>query len=317
MPAMDEQSLQALRERMGDEYLGRRLRAQIRRMKRLRGHGRGRFHFENISGLMKTIKMVLRMTGLQEAGRRNALQLVARINQVRVSGLSAPLAGLRLLHITDLHLDGYPGLGAHIGRIAAGQKFDVCLLTGDYRYYETGTYRHIEAELAGLLPSLACRFGVYGILGNHDFIEMVPVLEAAGVRMLLNESACLTVDGANVWIVGLDDAHYYGLHDFTKGLRGVPCDELRILLAHSPEIIPEASVRGFALYLSGHTHGGQICLPGGWPPYVNARCPRRYIAGAWNFHGMAGYTSYGAGTSGVFARFFCPPEIVIHELVPA
>ena len=90
--------------------------------------------------------------------------------------------------------------------------------------------------------------------------------------------------------------------------------ERRILLAHSPEVIPEASERGFCLYLTGHTHAGQICLPGGWPPMVNARCPRRYIAGAWTFNGMAGYTSRGTGSSGVFARFNCPPEVVIHIL---
>jgi uncharacterized protein len=313
---MDEQSLLALGERVGNEYLGRRLRLQVDRMARYRGRGRGKFHFENMARLMKALKVVLRVTGLLGVGQRNALQLTVRTHRVPVAGLPAPLAGLRLLQITDLHLDGYAGLGAHIARVVAGERYDVCLLTGDYRYYATGTYRHIEAELDALLPTLACRLGVYGILGNHDFIEMVPILESAGVHVLLNESACLTVDGANLWVVGLDDAHFYGLHDFDKGLAGVPYDEPRILMVHSPEVIPEASARSFALYLAGHTHGGQICLPGGWPPYVNARCPRRYVAGAWDFHGMAGYTSYGAGSSGVFARFFCPPEIVIHELVP-
>ena len=78
--------------------------------------------------------------------------------------------------------------------------------------------------------------------------------------------------------------------------------ERRILLAHSPEVIPEASERGFCLYLTGHTHAGQICLPGGWPPMVNARCPRRYIAGAWTFNGMATHSD----TQGTWLIARCP-----------
>ena len=129
-----------------------------------------------------------------------------------------------------------------------------------------------------LLCRKACRLGVYGILGNHDFIEMTPLLEVAGVRLLLNEAVRVTENGAALWQVGLDDAHFYGLHDFDKALRDVPpaSRELRILLAHSPEAIPEASARGFHLYLTGHTYAGQICLPGGWPPMVNARWAVRF-----------------------------------------
>jgi hypothetical protein len=66
--------------------------------------------------------------------------------------------------------------------------------------------------------------------------------------------------------------------------------------------------------LCGHTHGGQICLPGGYPLTWDARCPRRLAAGAWSYGGMAGYTSVGAGSSVVNARLNCLPEITIHRL---
>jgi len=312
---MDEHSLLALRERIGDEHLGQRMRAQVDLMTQLMGRGYGSFHYENVSLFVHAIRLALRVTGLYRRGQRNALAFSVHENPVLMPDLPAPFAGLRILHLSDLHLDGYLGLGQHIARAVSGLAFDVCVLTGDFRFFDTGRYAHIATELEALVPALACRFGVYGILGNHDFIEMVPLLEAKGIRMLLNEAVALTADGASLWLVGLDDAHLYGMHNFEKGLRDVPPDAPRILLAHSPEVIAEASKRGFSLYLTGHTHGGQICLPGGHPLLLNARCPRRYaVGGPWQFQRMAGYTSRGTGSSGVFTRFFCPPEIVVHVL---
>ncbi len=311
---MDEHSLLALRERIGDEHLGRRMRGQVDRTVQLFGLERGGFHYENLPLFAHAVRLTLRVIGLYRRGRRNALALTVRENVVPMQGLPAPLDGLRILHLSDLHLDGYVGFGSHVAKAVSGLDFDACVLTGDFRFFDTGRYEHITAELEALMPALTCPLGIYGILGNHDFIEMVPMLEAAGVRMLLNEAVALTVGGASLWLVGLDDAHLYGVYDFEKGLRHVSPDGPRILLVHSPELIPEASARGFGLYLAGHTHGGQMCLPGGWPLLTNARCPRRYTAGAWQFNGMAGYTSLGTGSSGVFARFFCPPEIVIHVL---
>ncbi len=314
MEMIDEHSLLELRERIGDEHLGQRLRAQVDLTLRILGQGRARFHFENVPFFIEIVKLALRVTGLHSQGQRNALDLTVRENQVAIRDFPAPFDGLRILHLSDLHLDGYLGFGQHIANAISGLDFDVCVLTGDFRFFGSGQYHTLATELDALAPALACRFGVYGILGNHDFIEMVPMIEARGIRMLLNESVALTTGGTSLWLVGLEDAHLYGLHDFDKGLCDVPPDAPRILLIHSPEVIPEAGSRGFGLYLTGHTHGGQFCLPGGWGPYANARCPRRYTAGPWQYDGMAGYTSWGTGSPGVFARFFCPPEIVIHKL---
>jgi len=307
----------ALRARLGDQYVTERMRAQVDRLILFTGHGRARFHAENIWLLMRAVRLVLRLTGLYGVGQRNATRLTVKCNAAHIQGLPAPLAGLRILQISDLHIDGYPGFGEIVAGALAGQAFDLCLLTGDYRYHTDGAYRHLEAEFAALAPALACPLGVFGILGNHDYIEMVPLLERAGVRTLVNEAAAITTGGARLWLVGLDDVHFYGMHDFNRAQDGIPPGEPRILVVHSPEVIPEASERDYLLYLCGHTHGGQICLPGGWAPLVNTRCPRRYTAGAWQYDRLRGYTSRGAGSAGVFARFFCPPEVVIHELLPA
>jgi len=66
--------------------------------------------------------------------------------------------------------------------------------------------------------------------------------------------------------------------------------------------------------LAGHTHGGQICLPGGYALTWDARCPRRLAAGPWTYGAMMGYTSVGSGSSVVNARLNCLPEITVHEL---
>ena len=83
---------------------------------------------------------------------------------------------------------------------------------------------------------------------------------------------------------------------------------------HTPEMIPEAAQHGIDLYLCGHTHGGQICLPLIAPLLTQANCPRRYTRGAWRYGQVHGYTNTGAGASGVAVRFLCPPEIALIEL---
>jgi len=83
---------------------------------------------------------------------------------------------------------------------------------------------------------------------------------------------------------------------------------------YTPEIYRQAAAAGFDLLLSGHTHGGQICLPGGIPLTLDATLPRSLGSGAWKYRDMAGYTSVGAGSSVVPVRFNCPPEITLHYL---
>ncbi|HSD96826.1 MAG TPA: hypothetical protein VLB06_06745, partial [Sulfuricaulis sp.] len=87
-----------------------------------------------------------------------------------------------------------------------------------------------------------------------------------------------------------------------------------ILLSHTPEAYRNAAHAGFRLMLCGHTHGGQICLPGGIPIITDADCPRALVAGPWMYHGLIGYTSVGAGASIVDVRLNCPPEITLHRL---
>jgi uncharacterized protein len=160
----------------------------------------------------------------------------------------------------------------------------------------------------------AIKGSVYGVLGNHDTIRLLPGLEGLGIRILVNESEAIERSDQRIYLVGVDDAHFYRMDNIEKATAGIPSDEFSILISHTPEIYRQAAYADFNVLISGHTHGGQICLPGGIPLTLDSVLPRRMGSGAWKYHEMAGYTSVGAGSSVVPVRFNCPPEITLHHL---
>lgn len=131
---------------------------------------------------------------------------------------------------------------------------------------------------------------------------------------LLNECAVIGCGSASLYLAGVDDAHFYRADNIEKAATNIPQGCVSILLSHTPEIYRQAAHAGFDLMLSGHTHGGQICLPGEIPILLEAKVPRALGAGAWRHSGMAGYTSVGAGSSVVPVRFNNRPEITLHRL---
>jgi predicted MPP superfamily phosphohydrolase len=196
-------------------------------------------------------------------------------------------------------------------------EYDLCVLTGDFRFDTYGVFDGVMSRMARLMEVLNCSDGVVGILGNHDFIEMVPGFEAMGMTVLLNESLSIKRGEHQIWLVGLDDVHYYEVDDLGRAMENVDSSQPVVLLVHSPEVIEKAAAFGIDLYLCGHTHGGQVCLPGGIPIIGNARCPRNKLSGRWRHGRMQGYTHRGTGTSGLPVRINCPPEISIHRLIPS
>ena len=155
---------------------------------------------------------------------------------------------------------------------------------------------------------------VFAVLGNHDTIRMVPALERMEIRVLLNEQETIRRGNQSIHLAGIDDAHFYRVDNIEKAAAQIPRDEFSILLSHTPEIYRQAAHAGFRLLLAGHTHGGQICLPGSIPITLDSALPRRFGSGAWKYHEMLGYTSVGAGSSIVPVRLNCRPEITLHRL---
>jgi hypothetical protein len=193
-----------------------------------------------------------------------------------------------------------------------GLSYDACVLTGDYRAATAGPFDHALKGLAALCGQIKGQ--IYGVLGNHDTIRMVPALEDIGIKMLLNECAVIARGDQRIYLAGIDDAHFFRVDNIEKAASEIPQGGFSILLSHTPEVYRQAAHAGFSLILSGHTHGGQLCLPGQIPITLDSALPRRMGAGAWTYNTMAGYTSVGLGSSIVAARINCLPEITLHYL---
>lgn len=301
-----------LAERMGRTALKQRIERQAGIWAREEHQGRGLFFLERYFPVDEAVARVLRLCGMTARGKRNALDLRLTRTEFNLPGLPAEFDGFTLLHLSDPHLDLCPELTDRILETIDGVSFDLAVLTGDY-HNRIGAEADVSLrEMARLVPHLGA--SPLAVLGNHDFIEKVAFLEFHGLRLLLNEAVPLCRGASRIWICGVDDPHFFGSHDLAAAKRGILPDETKILLCHSPEVWREAEVLGYHLMLCGHTHGGQICLPGGTPVVRNAPVPRTLVAGRWLHRRLQGYTSRGAGVCGVAARFNCPPEISLHVL---
>jgi predicted MPP superfamily phosphohydrolase len=312
---MQEPSVeQQLAARIGLLHLRQRQGIQRDHVTQIFGRGRNFFHIENWYSVHALIRLAMRVTGFYGRGQRNLVDIRVRHNCVRIPGLPTPFSGFTLLHLSDLHLDMHPPFVHGLIERLHNIEYDVCVITGDFRARTYGGYQ----EATGIMGRVRTHLNgaVYGVLGNHDFIEMVPALEALDIHMLLNESVALERKGAAIFLAGIDDPHYYRMDNLEKAASDIPVDAVSILLSHSPEVYRHAAHAGFDLMLCGHTHGGQICLPGGIPLSYNMGCPRHLGRGPWRYHGLQGYTSVGAGSCVVEARFNCPPEITLHTLYP-
>lgn len=264
------------------------------------------------------VPRALALAGLANRARRNALAVTLTRRVLALPSLPPAFDGFRLLHVSDPHFGADPILDDAVVESVAGIEHDLCVMTGDYRYRSfgpIGTAIDNVARLREALGTSADREAPLAVLGNHDSIEMAPPMEALGIRVLLNERVAIRRGDATLHVAGVDDPRYYRLDDVPRALAPVPGEQAVILLlAHSPERADAAAALGCDAYLCGHTHGGQICLPGGRVLARNARAPRERLSGAWRVGAMRGYTSRGAGVSIAVARFGCPPEITLHEL---
>jgi predicted MPP superfamily phosphohydrolase len=260
------------------------------------------------------IEAILRATGAYWWGHANARKVRLRRNDVRIARLPKAFDGFTILHLSDLHADMSGAAMERVAELAHGLAYDLCVMTGDYRGRAHGDFKPCLEGVARVRQAL--RGDIYAVLGNHDPLAMVPDLEALGIRVLLNENVAIEHGADIMFMAGVDDAHLFHADDIEKAAARIPEGSVKILLSHTPEIYRQAADAGFDLMLSGHTHGGQICLPGGIPIRLEAHdLPRAFAAGAWRHAGMAGYTSVGAGSCLVPVRFNNRPEITLHRLV--
>jgi predicted MPP superfamily phosphohydrolase len=309
---MDKETLLKLERRLGRLHARQRLGIETEPEAQIFGQGLNFFHLENWYSVHSVIRTALKLSGLYWRGRRNAERILVRHNEVTIKELPPLFDGFTILHLSDMHVDMNERAMRHVIELVGDLRYDLCVLTGDYRGKTFGPF---EATLNGIAQVRAHLKGpVYGVLGNHDTIQMIPGLEAMGIRMLLNECEAIMRGDQRIHLAGIDDAHYFRVDNIEKAGSQIPEGEFSILLSHTPEIYRQAAHADFNLLLSGHTHGGQICLPGSIPITLDSVLPRRMGAGAWRYHNMIGYTSVGAGSCIVAVRLNCPAEITLHHL---
>jgi hypothetical protein len=294
------------------QWRARRLGMEARKEKST-PDGKRRRSWGVFRALIALFGIGIRVIGLHGRGRRNAADLVMTRHELTFADLPEPFDGFTILQLTDLHLDVLAETTDAALGLAAGLEIDLCVLTGDYRRRIDGPHHHILPPMSDLIGGLSARHGIHAVLGNHDCADMVEDFEALGIRVLINEYVAIARGGARLHISGTDDVHYY----YTDGARAVldaTPDGFKIALVHSAEFADAAAEAGFHLYLAGHTHGGQVCLPGGRAIITHLTRHKGYAQGLWRHGRMIGYTSTGVGVSALPIRFNSRGEVALFTL---
>jgi predicted MPP superfamily phosphohydrolase len=266
-----------------------------------------------VSPVVKLAEPLLQLLGWYRQGIRNSLTLGLSEIELFFADLPPAFDGYSILHFTDLHVRRLPRLMDRIIDRVRDVEADLAVITGDFQTRGWPSPAEVAADAGRLASALATRDGVLGVLGNHDHHQIVEPLEAAGVRLLLNEHITIARGDGTIGITGLDDVNRFYTPEAERALRSRQPGRFSLALVHSVEMADVAAEAGHALYLSGHTHGGQICLPGGRPLFTALDSHRQLAAGQWQWDRMLGYTSRGVGV-GQRARFNCPPEIALLRL---
>lgn len=248
--------------------------------------------------------------------RRRRFRVVER--EVRIPGLDPALAGLRIAHLSDLHIGALTPKAWGFAWAAAAnrQRPDLAVITGDL--LTSGTEFHEDA--AEVAAALEANLGVFVSMGNHDYFgdgpRLCSTLAAHGVRVLRNEGVLVERGGARLWIAGVDDT-WTKRDDVARAMRDRPFPSTAIVLSHDPDRFDQAAAAGAELVLAGHTHAGQIAMPFMLRAMNLARLTTRYSAGFFWRGRSTMYVNPGLGTTGPPMRLGAAPEVTILVLKPA
>jgi hypothetical protein len=234
-------------------------------------------------------------------------------NHVRlpVPNLPRDLDGLRILHVSDFHLrkTWSPPLDRLLSRIQADPP-DLLLATGDFAENKR-TYRPALPHVLRLIDGLRARLGIFGITGNHDAPGLSDHFPGTRLTFMEHRRELLNVGDATIDLIGLPGHHRRELDPkFVESIPPQPPHSVRIVLAHHPDHIRRTRTLAPDLFLAGHTHGGQVCLPGGFPIIRHDTLPRRYVAGIHRWEDTWLVVNKGFGFSGPRIRFLCPAEVL-------
>jgi predicted MPP superfamily phosphohydrolase len=251
--------------------------------------------------------------------------LVAERVDVRLPRLPEEFLGFRIAQISDVHFGPYMGKPGLERAVQLAQSFrpDLLVLTGDFVSHPLGEPNGLRgarnADPCADVLSTVRDIPVLAILGNHDHWNGARTIEGAlndrGITVLRNRALPLERGSRRIWISGVDDA-LVGAADLGKALSSVSPSETTILLAHEPDFADSVVRFPVDLQLSGHSHGGQVRLPG-IGALVLPRMAEKYPVGLNRVGALQVYTNRGLGVINPPVRFNCPPEVTFVTLLPA
>jgi predicted MPP superfamily phosphohydrolase len=247
-------------------------------------------------------------------------------HQVPINDLPAAFAGLRIVQLSDFHCSRQVTLSYlhEAVDLAQAQNGDVAVLTGDFVHKG---FKYVD-RIAQVLGRLSSPQGVFAVLGNHDFSvrnalgfrrhrhlhrAVADALTRCGIRVLQNETVQLRRGDAHLHLSGVDDL-WSRVCDLDRAFAGLCSSVPRIVLAHNPRTVERLAGRRCDLMLSGHTHGGQINLPG-LGRVTLGRKARRFAAGLYRYQDTNLYVNKGVGF-GFRLRYGVRPEVAVLTLQP-
>jgi predicted MPP superfamily phosphohydrolase len=242
--------------------------------------------------------------------RRRWYRVVER--EVVIPELAPGLDGMRIAHLSDLHIGGLTprSWGLAWSRAANARAPDLAVVTGDL----VTSGNDFDDDVADVIRELRAKMGVVVSMGNHDYFgdgeALASTLRARGLSVLRNEGVVLERQGAKLWLAAIDDT-WTRRNDMARAMKGRPEGATTILLAHDPGTFDGASEAGVDLVLSGHTHGGQIAMPFLSRTVSLAMFAYRYRLGLYRRGRSVLYVHPGLGTTGPPMRLGVAPEVTI------
>jgi predicted MPP superfamily phosphohydrolase len=247
-----------------------------------------------------------------------------QVTHAEITSAKLPNPGppLRIVHISDLHVERLTRREHALATLVAKLVPDLLVLTGDFLNTTYSDDARALADLRELLGQLGAAGGIYAVWGTAE-VDLPHLLRSAlgdlGIVVLEDRAVELTIEGHHLWLMGLNCSR--DLESEGAKLRSLlddaPPSAFTLLLYHMPDLMPQAASLGVDLFLAGHTHGGQWRLPGFGAILTSSRYWKRYEAGRYCEGDTHLYVSRGLGMEGFGmprARFFCPPEIVLVTL---
>ena len=268
---------------------------------------------------IRIFEFLLKISGVYFLLNQKALDIKKTELSLKLKNFPLDMGALRIAQLSDLHIDERPDITDKIITLLKDEEIDFLFITGDFVSFY-GPHREdiltLTNPIEKILNNVKTKYGVYAVPGNHDSAHVIKTLaDKFDIKFLINERVEVKINNQILQLIGTDDIYYYYTEEALEVFDTLTND-FSIALIHSPDLHNFAHEKGIDFYLCGHTHAGQVSLPGGKAIITQTLFKHDKYKGIWNIGKMTGYTSSGVGTCASSIRLNTRGEVVIFELSP-